>query len=97
MSTKTILSSIAGLSLIAVSALGNAAVTNPLSPGFQKYNVTIETPVSANAARYIDAANPLTPTFTRAGDNSKWVTTTLRADQLYRDTANPLHPGFKRI
>jgi hypothetical protein len=41
MSTKTILSSIAGLSLIAVSTLGSAAVTNPLSPSFQKYNVTI--------------------------------------------------------
>ena len=97
MSTKTILSSIAGLSLIAVSALGNAATTNPLSPSFQKYEVTIAAPVSTNAMRYVDVANPLAPTFTRFGDNSKWITTTLRADQLYRDTANPLHPSFKRI
>jgi hypothetical protein len=97
MSTKTILSSIAGLSLIAVSTLSSAATTNPLSPSFQRYNVTIDAPVSVNTARYIDSANPLTPTFTRASGNSKWTTTTLRADQLYRDTANPLHPGFKRI
>lgn len=97
MRTKLILSSIAAMSLIAVSALGNAATTNPLSPSFQKYEVTITAPDSSNAVRYVDAANPLTPTFARSGDNSKWDTTTLRADQLYRDTANPLHPGFKRI
>jgi hypothetical protein len=97
MSTKTVLSSIAGLSLIAVSAVANAAATNPLSPSYQKFDVTINTPASANAVRYIDSANPLTSTYARIGDNSKWVTTTLRADQLYRDTANPLHPGFKRI
>lgn len=97
MSTNTIVSSIAGLSLIAASALGNAATTNPLAPGFQKYNVTITAPVSANATRYVDVANPLTPAFARFGDNSKWITTTLRTEQLYRDTANPLHPGFKRI
>ncbi len=97
MSAKLMLSRIAGLSLIAVSALGNAATTNPLSPSFQKYNVTITAPASADAARYVDSANPLTPTFARSGDNSKWDTTTLRTEQLYRDTANPLHPGFKRI
>ena len=97
MSTNTIFSSIAGLSLIAVSALGNAATTNPLSPDFQKYNVTINAPTSANATRYVDSTNPLTPVFTRSGDNGNWVTTTLSADQLYRDAANPLHPGFKRI
>jgi hypothetical protein len=97
MSTKLIVSSIAGLGLIAVSALGNAATTNPLSPGFQKYNVTIAAPAPANAARYVDAANPLTPTFSRSGHSSQWNITTVRANQLYRDTTNPLHPGFKRI
>ena len=97
MSKKIVVSGIAGLGLIAVSALGNAATTNPLSPGFQKYNVTITAPALVNATRYVDSANPLTPVFGRSGDNGKWVTTTLRADQLYRDTANPLHPSYKRI
>jgi hypothetical protein len=96
MSTKFIVSSIAGLGLIAASAVGIAATTNPLSPGFQKYNVTIAAPVPVNATLYVDSANPLTPVVTRSGDSGKWVTT-LRADQLYRDTANPLHPGFKRM
>lgn len=97
MSTKSKLISIAGLTLIAASTLSSAAATNPLSPGYQKFIVTVAAPASANAQRYIDASNPLTPTFTRSGETTQWVPTTLRADQLYRDTANPLHPGFKRI
>ncbi len=95
MSTKMILSSIAGLSLIAVSALGNAT-ENPLAPTYQKFNVTVESPASPSAERYVDSSNPLTPTFTRAGEKATWVATTLRADQIYRDTANPLNPSFKR-
>jgi hypothetical protein len=96
MSTKLILSSIAGLTLIAVSALGNAA-ENPLAPTYQKFNVAIAAPATGEAARYVDRANPLAPTFTRSGEAGNWVSTALRADQLYRDTANPLHPSFKRI
>ena len=96
MSTKLILSSIAGLSLIAVSALGNAAA-NPLSPSYQKFNVTVVTPATGETVRYVDRANPLTPTFTRSGEAAKWIATDAGADQLYRDTANPLHPSFKRI
>jgi hypothetical protein len=96
MSTKLILSSIAGLSLIAMSALGNAA-ENPLAPTYQKFNVTIAAPVTGETVRYVDSANPLAPTFTRFGEAGNWVTTALRADQLYRDLANPLHPSFKRI
>jgi hypothetical protein len=97
MSTKSKLVSITGITLIAASTLSTAATTNPLSPGYQKYGVTISAPDSANAKRYVDAANPLTPTYTRSGEAIVWVPTTLRAEQLYRDTANPLHPGFKRI
>ena len=96
MSTKFILSSIAGLSLIAVSALGNAT-ENPLSPTYQKFNVTVAAPVTGHAERYADNRNPLAPTYTRSGEAGNWVATTLRADQLYRDTDNPLNPSFKRI
>ena len=96
MSTKFILSSVAGLSLIAVSPLGNAAA-NPLSPSYQKFNVTVVTPATGETVRYVDSANPLTPTYTRSGEAGNWVATTLNADQLYRDTANPLNPSFKRI
>ena len=97
MNTKLIVSSIAGLSLIAVSALSNAAEVNPLSPSYQKFNVAIAAPVTGDTARYVDNRNPLAPTFTGSGVTSNWVATALRADQLYRDIANPLHPGFKRI
>jgi hypothetical protein len=97
MSTKLIFSSIAGLSLIAVSALGNATEINPLSPSYQKFNIAITAPASNDAARYVDNGNPLTPTYSRSGETGTWVATALRADQLYRETANPLHPGFKRI
>ncbi len=97
MSTKTILSSIAGLTLVAVSTLGNAANTNPLSPSYQKFDIAITAPAAANVERYVDINNPLTPTYSRNSDAAKWVTTGLSTDQLYRDTANPLHPGYKRI
>ena len=97
MSTKLILSGIAGLSLIAMSTFGNAAEMNPLSPSYQKFSVAIAAPVSGDATRYSDNRNPLTPTFSRSGENGNWVATTLRADQLYRDLVNPLHPSFKRI
>ena len=97
MNTKLIVSSIAGLSLIAVSALGNAAEINPLSPAYQKFSVAIAAPETGATARYVDNRNPLAPTFSRAGETSKWVATGLHADRLYRDIANPLHPGFKGI
>ena len=96
MSTKTILSSIAGLSLIVVSALGNAA-DNPLAPTYQKFNATIAAPATGETVRYVDSANPLAPTYTRSGEAGNWVATTLRPEQFYRDSANPLNPSFKRI
>ena len=96
MSTRLILSSIAGLSLIAVSALGNAT-ENPLAPTYQKFNVTVAAPATSDAARYVDNRNPLAPAYTRSGEAGSWVATALRADQLYRDVANPLNPSFKRI
>lgn len=97
MSTKLILSRIAGLSLIAMSTFGNATEMNPLSPSYQKFSVAIAVPVAGDAARYSDNRNPLTPTFSRSIEAGNWVATTLPADQLYRDRANPLHPSFKRI
>ena len=97
MSTKLILSRIAGLSLIAMSTFGNAAEMNPLSPSYQKFSVAIAAPVAGDAARYSDNRNPLTPTFVRSGETGNWVTTTLPAAQLFRDLANPLHPSYKRI
>ena len=54
MSTKLILSSIAGLSLIAMSTFGNAAEMNPLSPSYQKFSVAIAAPVAGDAVRYSD-------------------------------------------
>ncbi len=97
MSSKLVLSCIAGLSLIAVSTLSNAAEINPLSPSYQKFNVAVTAPVTGDATRYIDIHNPLTPIFSRSGGSATWVATTLRTDQFYRDLANPLHPSFKRI
>jgi hypothetical protein len=97
MSTKMILSSIAGLTLIAASTLSSAANTNPLSPSYQKFEVAVAAPAASNATRYVDITNPLTPTYSRSGEAANWVATTLNADQLYRDTANPLNPSFKRI
>ncbi len=96
MSTKMILSSIAGLSLIAVSALGSAA-ENPLAPTYQKFDVAVAAPATGEAVRYIDNRNPLVPTYTRSGETVNWVATTLRRDQIYRDSTNPLNPSFKRI
>ena len=97
MSTKLNVSTLAGLSLIALSTLGNATEINPLSPSYQKFNVTIAAPAAGEAARYVDNRNPLTPTFTRSGESDKWIATTSPASELYRDTANPLNPSFKRI
>ena len=95
MSTKLMLSSIAGLSLIAMSTFGNAAEMNPLSPSYQKFSVVIAAPVAGDAARYSDKRNPLTPTFSRSGETGNWVATTLPADQLYRDLANSATSEFQ--
>ena len=97
MSSKLILSSIGGLSLIAVSALGNANEISPLSPSYQKFSVTVAAPAGGEAMRYVDNRNPLTPTFVRSGETGNWVTTTLPVAQLFRDRANPLHPSYKRF
>lgn len=97
MNVKSIVASIAAVSLLAVSAVGHAAPTNPLSPSYHKSDVTIAEYSNPNATLYRDAANPLNPRFSRDADAGKWVATAITIERLYRDQANPLHPSFKRI
>lgn len=56
-----------------------------------------ELPATANSQSY-ENDNPLHPSyFTKVIlQPSAWATTVAHQSEAYKDTANPLHPGFRR-
>jgi hypothetical protein len=85
------------ISIISAPLVNAQQPNNPLHPSyFAAKNVAINPTSSIAASRYIDARNPLHPTFARTGDVSNWHTTGGASVHAYVDANNPLHPKFTR-
>jgi hypothetical protein len=85
------------VSIISAPLVNAQQPNNPLHPSyFAAKNVGINPISTVGVSRYVDARNPLHPTFARAGDVSNWHTTGGTFVQAYVDANNPLHPKFTR-
>lgn len=69
--------------------------TNPLHPAYyaERATVTFEYLPTQN---YVDAGNPLHPSFAKTAFHDEWMTTAAISGKPYIDERNPLHPMFKR-
>lgn len=70
---------------------------NPLHPSFYQTKYAAPSPQIADgiAVRYVDARNPLSPSFDRA-PAADWMTAADNTTVPYIDTRNPLSPSFQR-
>ncbi len=87
-----------GITLATLTATAaQAEPINPLHPSFyhSKYAAPAAKIADSNAALYVDAGNPLSPSFGRAR-SADWITTAHPATVPYVETRNPLSPSFQR-
>ena len=88
-------------SLIAMIAAGAAmanAATNPLDPGYyaEKFAAVAPAVTGAKTTIYRDINNPTSPSYSRNGSDAAWTQTSDVIGAGYDQSANPLHPTFKR-
>jgi hypothetical protein len=76
------------------ASFASAASNSPLDP-FYCVKDAADTVSLAPEARYVDK-NPLHPGYSRLTGSSWVATKAVASTVLYGDTANPLHPQFKR-
>jgi hypothetical protein len=84
------------LATLAATA-AQAQPIDPLHPSFyrSKYAAPAAKIADSEATFYVDAGNPLSPSFGRSR-SADWMTTADRASVPYVDTRNPLSPSFQR-
>ena len=82
---------------LAGASLANAA-NNPLDPGYYAEKFATSAPAITTTATtaYRDINNPLSPDYARGGSDAGWVQTGDVITAPYDQSANPLHPSFKR-
>ena len=70
--------------------------TNPLHPAYY----ADRTPVTFQylpTQPYVDANNPLHPSYAKTTFNDTWISTGASSGKAYVDSGNPLHPSYKRF
>ena len=95
LTTKTLAVAIATVATLSVNVHAELQ-TNPLHPAYYAERITV-TFQYLPAERYVDARNPLHPTFAKTTFRDEWMITAAGDGKLYVDDRNPLHPAFKRF
>ena len=70
--------------------------TNPLHPAYY----ADRTPITFQhlpTQPYVDANNPLHPSYAKTTFNDTWISTGASSGNAYVDSGNPLHPSYKRF
>ena len=70
--------------------------TNPLHPAYYADRTSI-TFQSLPTQPYVDANNPLHPSYAKTTFNDAWISTGANSGNAYVDSGNPLHPSYKRF
>ena len=70
--------------------------TNPLHPAYYAERTPVTFQYLPTQA-YVDANNPLHPTFAKTTFNDAWISTGASSGNAYVDSGNPLHPSYKRF
>lgn len=95
MLTTKPLALIAIVATVSINAYATELQSNPLHPAYyvERARVAFEYLPTQN---YVDAGNPLHPSFAKTSFRSEWMTTAAIESKPYVDERNPLHPMFKR-
>ena len=94
LTTKTLAVAIATVATLSVNVHADLQ-TNPLHPAYYAERATVTFQYLPSEA-YVDARNPLHPTFAKTTFNNAWISTGASIGKGYVDSRNPLHPAFNR-
>ena len=95
LTTKTLAVAIATVATLSVNVHAELQ-TNPLQPAYYAERATVTFQYLPTEA-YVDARNPLHPTFAKTTFNNAWISTGASSGKAYVDSRNPLHPAFNRF
>ena len=95
LTTKTLAVAIATVTTLSVNVHAELQ-TNPLHPAYYAERATVTFQYLPTEA-YVDARNPLHPTFAKTTFNNAWISTGASSGKAYVDSRNPLHPAFNRF
>ena len=96
LTTKTLSVAIATVATLSLNSHAAQPQDNPLHPAYYAERVITEFNV-ATTQRYVDAGNPLHPTYAKTTFNVAWIATGASEGKPYVDSRNPLHPSFTRF
>jgi hypothetical protein len=91
MLSKNIVTKLVAGAVIAFAAVAARAGDNPLQPDYFQAKTAVSGVASAGE-RYVDAHNPLTPSFYAKGG---WEA--VAASVAYADSRNPTHPMHRKF
>jgi hypothetical protein len=94
--TKPVFVAAAVIATLSVNGYAVDRQDNPLHPAYYSARNKMALPVIAGA-QYVDAGNPLHPTFAKTTFNAAWIATGAGTGKPYVDSRNPLHPSFSRF
>ena len=95
LATKTLAVAIATVATLSFNVHAELQ-TNPLHPAYYAERATVTFQYLPTEA-YVDARNPLHPTFAKTTFNNAWISTGASSGKAYVDSRNPLHPAFNRF
>ena len=96
LTSKTLAVVIATVATLSVNAYAAPQQDNPLHPAYYAER----TPVTFQylpTQPYVDANNPLHPSYAKTTFNDTWISTGAIGGNAYVDSGNPLHPSYKRF
>ena len=95
LTTKTIAVTIAAVATMSINVYAAERQTNPLHPAYFAERTAVDFQYMPTK-NYVDAANPLHPSYAKSTVRDEWITTAAIGGKAYIDSNNPLHPMFKR-
>lgn len=95
LTTKTLAVAIATVATLSFNVHAELQ-TNPLHPAYYAERATVTSQYLPSEA-YVDARNPLHPTYAKTTFRNEWMITVAGEGKAFVDDRNPLHPAFKRF
>ena len=95
MNARTFARIAAAAAVAAAASAVQAASVNPLDPAAYSGKPAQVVESTGTVAAYIDSTNPLVPSFHQGRTGAAFVGTAAHADDIYRDSANPLNPSHR--
>ena len=95
---NSLISGFAAVALLAAASSFAAVQDNPLQPAYKRASDAVDTVtvVVPTTGTYVDAQNPLNPSYrwSSAQAFTTWQATAVTQASEYKDSANALHPSY---